>query len=76
MWSKKDSKTNIPPSSANANQNQEFSFAEIKKLIESTSAIIQKRLDSVELQIKNQRKEIIDLVRRVEITATYLASSA
>ena len=29
-----------------------------------------KRLDSVELQIKNQHEELIDLVRKVEITAT------
>ena len=31
---------------------------------------LKKRLDSVELQIKNQHEELIDLVRKVEITAT------
>ena len=36
----------------------------------SSSANIEKRLDSLELQIKNQREELIDLVRKVEITAT------
>ena len=70
MGPKEDSKTNPPPSTSNTNKYQEFSFLEIKKLIKSTSASIEKRLDSVELQIKIQREEPIDLVRKVEITAT------
>ena len=70
MGPKKDSKTNPPPSPSNTNKDQECSFLEIKKLIESTSASIEKRLDSLELQIKNQREELIDLVRKVEIAAT------
>ena len=52
MGPKKDSKINPPPSPSNANKDQEFVFLEIKKLIKSTSASIEKRLDSVELQIK------------------------
>ena len=70
MGPKKDSKTIPPPFSSNTNKNQECSFVEIKKLIESTSVSIEKRLDSVELQIKNQSEELIDLIRKVEITAT------
>ena len=70
MGRKKDSKTNPPPSSSNTNKDQGCTFLEIKKLIESTFASIEKRLDWVELQIKNQREELIDLVRKVEITAT------
>ena len=70
MGPKKDSKTIPPPFSSNTNKNQERSFVEIKKLIESTSASIEKRLDSVELQIKNQSEDLIDLIRKVEITAT------
>ena len=70
MAPKKDSKSNTPPSPSNTNKELERSFAEIKKLIESTSASIEKRLNSVELQIKNQRQELIYLVRKVEITAT------
>ena len=70
MRPKKDSKTNTSPSPSNTNKDPESSFAEIKKLKESASASIRKRLDSVVLQIKNQREELIDLVRKVEITAT------
>ena len=70
MGLKKDSKTNPPPSPSNNNKDQECSFVEIKKLIESTSASIEKKLNSVELQVKNHREELIDLVRKVEITAT------
>ena len=70
MGPKKDSKTIPPTFSSNTNKNQECSFVEIKKLIESTSASIEKRLDSAELQIKNQSEELIDLIRKVEITAT------
>ena len=70
MGPKKDSKTNPPSSPSNTNNDQKCSFLEIKKRIVSTSTNIEKRLDSVELQIKNQRKELIDLVRKVEITAT------
>ena len=64
-------KTNPPHSPSNTNKDQECSFREIKKLIESTSASIEKRLDSVELRNKNQHEEeLTDLVRKVEITAT------
>ena len=70
MGPKKDLKTNPPPSPSNTNKDQECSFVEIKKLIESTSSSSEKRLDLVELQIKNQHEELIDLVRKVEITAT------
>ena len=68
MGSKKDSKANPLPSPSNTNKDQECNFLETKKLVESTSASIEKRLDSVELQIKNQCEELIDLVREVEIT--------
>ena len=67
---KKYSKTNPPPSPSNTNKDQECSFLENTKLIGSSSANIEKRLDSLELQIKNQREELIDLVKKVEITAT------
>ena len=45
MGPRKDLKTNPPPSPSNSNKDQEFSFLEIKKLINSTSASIKKRLD-------------------------------
>ena len=70
MGPKKDSKTNTSPSPSNTNKDPDCSFAEIKKLNESASASIRKRLDSVVLQIKNQREELIDLIRKVERTAT------
>ena len=60
-------KTNLPP---NTKKDQDCRFAEIKKSIESTYVSIKKRLDSVEPQIKNQREEFIDLVRKVEIRTT------
>ena len=41
MGLKKDSRTNQPPSPLNTNKEQECSFAEIKRFIESTSASIQ-----------------------------------
>ena len=69
MGPKIDSKANPPPSPSNTNKDQECSFLEVKKLIESTSPSIEKGLDSLELQIKNQHEELIGLVRIVEITA-------
>ena len=69
MGPKEDSKTKLPPPSPNTNKDQKCSFSKIKRLIESMSASIGKRLDSVELQLKNQGEELIDLVRKVEITA-------
>ena len=68
MGLKKDSKANPLPSPSNTNKDQEYNFLETKKPVESTSASIEKRLDSVELQIKNQCEELNDLVRKVEIT--------
>lgn len=67
---KNDSKTNPPSFPSNNNKDQECSFSELKRFIESTSASIEKILDSVELQIKYQREELIDLVRKVKMTAT------
>ena len=42
MGPRKDSKTNPPPSPSNTNKDQECSLAEIKRLIESTSASTEK----------------------------------
>ena len=75
MGLKKDSKTNPPPSPSHTNKDQGCSFLEILKLIKSTSASIEKRLDSVELQIKNQCEELIDLVTKVDIKAISIGKS-
>ena len=75
MGLKKDSKTIPPPSPSNANKDQGCSFLETLKLIKSTSASIEKRLDSVELQIKNQHEELINLVTKVDIKAINIGKS-
>ena len=60
MGPKRDSKTNCTPfPSRNANS-QDTIFEEIKQLTATTSARIEKRIDSVEEQMKTQRDELIN----------------
>ena len=65
---KKYSQANSAHSSTTTNKDQDSGLAEIKSFFGATSTSMEKKLDSVDLQIKNQREEFIDLVRKVEIT--------
>ena len=69
MGPKRDSKTNSTPSSCRTANNQDNILEEMKQLITTTSATIEKRIDSIEEQIKNQRDELINLVNIIEVKA-------
>ena len=69
MGPKRDSKTNSTPSPCRTANNQDNILEEIKQLITTTSATIEKRIDSIEEQIKNQRDELINLVNIIEVKA-------
>ena len=69
MGPKRDSKTNSMPSPSRTANNQDNILEEIKQLIATSSTRIEKRIDSVEEQIKNQRDEFINLVNIIEVKA-------
>ena len=61
MGPKSDSKTNSTPSPSYTANNQDNILEEIKQLIATISARIEKRIDSVKEQIKNHRDELINI---------------
>ena len=69
MGPKRESKTNSTPSPSRTANNQGNILEEIKQLIATSSTRIEKRIDSVEEQIKNQRDELINLVNNIEVKA-------
>ena len=69
MGPKRDSKTNSTPSLFHTTNNQDNILEEIKHLIETSSTRIEKQIDSVDEQIKNQRDELINLVNNIEVKA-------
>ena len=69
MGPKRDSKVTSTPSHFCIVINQDNILGEIKHLIATTSARIEKRIDSVEEQIKSQRDELINLVNNIDVKA-------
>ena len=69
MGPKRDSKTNSTPSPSRTANNQDNILEEIKQLMATSSTRIEKRIDSIDEQIKNQRDELINLVNNVEVKA-------
>ena len=69
MRPKRDSKTNSTPFYCRTANNQDNLLEEIKQLIATKSDRIEKRIDSVEEQIKNERDELINLVNITEVKA-------
>ena len=69
MGPKRDSKAISTPSLFCIVNNQDDILEEIKHLIATTSARIEKRIDSIEKQIKSQRDELINLVINIDVKA-------
>ena len=69
MGPKRDSRTNSTPSPSRSANNQDNILEEIKQLIVTTSARIEKRIDWVEEQIKSQWDELINLANNIEVKA-------
>ena len=69
MGPKRDSRTNSTPSPSRSANNQDNILEEIKQLIVTTSARIEKRIDWVEEQIKSQWDELINFANNIEVKA-------
>ena len=69
MGPNRDSKTNCTPSPSYTANNQDNILEEIKQLIATISARIEKGIDSVQEQIKSQQDYRINLVNNIEVEA-------
>ena len=69
MGPKRDSKTNSTPSPSRTANNQDNILEEIKQLMATSSTRTEKRIDSIDEQIKNKRDELINLVNNIEVKA-------
>ena len=69
MRPNRDSKTNSTPSPFYTANNQDNILEEIKQLIATISARIEKGIDSVQEQIKSQQDYRINLVNNIEVEA-------
>ena len=67
MGPKRDLKTNSIPSPSRTANDEDSILEEIKQLIATTSAIMEKRINSVKEQIKSQWDELINLVKNIEV---------
>ena len=74
MELKKHLKTNPPPSLSNSNKDQEFSFAEIKKLMSQHLPALKKYLNQQSYRLTISVKNLLTSVRKVEITVTKASS--
>ena len=66
-------KTNSTPSPSCTANNQDNILEEIKQLMATLSTRIEKRINSVEEQTKNQRDKLVNLVNNVEVKAKVIS---
>ena len=64
MELKKHLKTNPPPSLSNSNKDQEFSFAEIKKLMSQHLPALKKYLNQQSYRLTISHEELIDFSQK------------